>query len=53
MDFVEMIAYDGSVVRVPKSKIDEFKKLQTNIKNQLKNGVSEKEILEGLKNGKK
>ena len=44
--------YDNKIVRIPREKLEEFKKTQMKIKRLLKEGKSQKEVLEVLKNDK-
>ena len=49
---VSIKAYDGSIVRVPKDKVEEFKLQQAKIINLLSKGVSLEDIKTLIKNNK-
>ena len=49
---VLQITYDNKIVRIPREKLEEFKENQVKIKKLLKEGKTQKEVLEVLKNDK-
>ena len=46
------LTYDNKIVRIPREKLEEFKENQVKIKKLLKQGKTQKEVLEVLKNDK-
>ena len=46
------LTYDNKIVRIPREKLEEFKETQMKIKRLLKEGKSQNEVLEVLKNDK-
>ena len=52
MEKVLTETYDNKIVRIPREKLEEFKGTQIKIKRLLKEGKSQKEVLEVLKNDK-
>ena len=52
MEKVLVQTYDNKIVRIPREKLEEFKEVQIKIKRLLKEGKSQKEVLEVLKNDK-
>ncbi len=46
------LTYDNKIVRIPREKLEEFKENQVKIKKLLKEGKTQKEVLEVLKNDK-
>lgn len=52
MEKVLVETYDNKIVRIPREKLEEFKEKQIKIKRLLKEGKSQKEVLEVLKNDK-
>ena len=52
MEKVLVETYDNKIVRIPREKLEEFKEVQIKIERLLKEGKSQKEVLEVLKNDK-
>lgn len=52
MEKVLVETYDNKIVRIPREKLDEFKKTQMKIKRLLEEGKTQEEVLEMLKNDK-
>ena len=52
MEKVLVQTYDNKIVRIPREKLEEFKEVQIKIERLLKEGKTQKEVLEVLKNDK-
>ena len=52
MEKVLIETYDNKIVRIPREKLEEFKRIQIKIKKLLEEGKTKKEVLEVLKNDK-
>lgn len=52
MEKVLVETYDNKIVRIPREKLEEFKEVQIKIERLLKEGKTQKEVLEVLKNDK-
>ncbi len=52
MEKVLTETYDNKIVRIPREKLEEFKRTQIKIKKLLEEGKTKKEVLEVLKNDK-
>lgn len=52
MEKVLVETYDNKIVRIPREKLEEFKRTQIRIKKLLEEGKTKKEVLEVLKNDK-
>lgn len=50
-EFVEMVAYDGTLARVPSDKVTEFTNNQDYIKKEIAKGKTLQDILSDLKKG--